>query len=71
MKDRKAAGSLGARVFRSQADPNEILVITEWPDVKKAQAFAGSPELKEAMEKAGVVGMPDIYFMEEVERQPA
>jgi hypothetical protein len=35
----------------------------EAEDLKKAQVFTESSELREAMQKAGVVGQPDILFL--------
>ncbi len=68
---RKAGGSKGARLFRNAADPNEMVLLFEWDNLEKAQKFAQSPELRETMEKAGVVDHPDLYFLDEVEQQPA
>jgi heme-degrading monooxygenase HmoA len=62
----KAAGCTGTQVFRSGNDPFEIFVLTEWEELEKARKFAASDVLREAMEKAGVTGKPDIYFMQEV-----
>lgn len=68
---RKEGGSTGARVLRNVDDPSEQLIITEWPDLEHAQAFAASPDLREAMQRAGVIGRPDVVFLEETDRQPA
>ena len=68
---RKAGGSKGARLFRNAADPNELVTLFEWDNLEKAQKFAQSPELREAMQKAGVVDHPDLYFLDEVEQQSA
>jgi heme-degrading monooxygenase HmoA len=62
---RSEAGSLGGKIFRSVNDPNEVFTLLEWDSVEKAQKFAQSDSIKEAMKKAGVVGMPAIYFVEE------
>jgi len=68
---RKETGSLGARVLRDANDPSNVVVITEWPDMKAAQAFAKSPSLHEAMGRAGIVGRPDVFFLEQIDTQPA
>ena len=68
---RKAGGSKGARVFRNTDNPNEPVIITEWPTLEQARKFAQSPDLREAMQRAGVIGMPDVLFLDEVDRQPA
>ena len=50
-------------VMRNVEDPNEITVILGWNDVAKARAFTQSSSLKEAMQKAGVIGPPEIRFL--------
>jgi hypothetical protein len=42
--------------WHSVDDPNEIIVLFEASDVGKAKAFAASPDLKERMTAAGVIG---------------
>ncbi len=68
---RKQIGSKGARVLRDANDPTNVVVITEWANEQDAQNFAESPNLHETMGRAGVVGKPDIYYLEEIDRQPA
>lgn len=64
---RKANGSKGGHLFRSADNPNEIIVLFEWDDVKNARKLAQSEDLRKTMEKAGVADKPDIYFLEEIE----
>jgi heme-degrading monooxygenase HmoA len=68
---RKEQGSKGAQVLRSAQDPNEVMVITEFESVEAARNFVGAPNLPEVMQRAGIVGKPDIHILEELERQPA
>lgn len=68
---RKQQGSTGATVYRVQGRPNDLVIISEWPDMEHAQAFAQDPSLPAAMQRGGVSGAPEIYFLEEIERQPA
>ena len=68
---RKANGSKGGRLFRSATNPNKMVVLFEWDSLDKAQKFAQSPDLREGMQRAGVVGQPDLYFIDEVERLSA
>jgi heme-degrading monooxygenase HmoA len=62
---RKDHGSLGARVFRNASDPAEVVVLLEWSDLAKAREFSQSDTLREGMQLAGVMGRPDVYFLEE------
>jgi hypothetical protein len=63
---RKAGGSLGGRWFRSADNPNELVVLLEWSSVEKARQFAQSDDLHAAMQRAGVTGRPDVYFLEQL-----
>jgi hypothetical protein len=64
----RAAGLVNPRVYHS-ADSNksEIVVVFDTEDTKKAKEFAASPNLKDAMVKAGVVDIPTIYFLESID----
>lgn len=62
---RQAGGATDeAYVMRNVDDPNEITVILGWSDLEKARAFTQSASLKEAMQKAGVTGPPEVRFLE-------
>ena len=63
---RKAAGSKGGRLFRSEKDPSEVVILFEWEDLGKAHKFAESEDLRQTMERTGVVGKPELYFLEEI-----
>jgi heme-degrading monooxygenase HmoA len=64
---RKENGVRGARVLRNTSKPNELVVLHEFDDMKKARKFAKSKELKEAMQRGGVADSPDVYFLHQVE----
>ncbi len=65
IKMRKDAGELSSRVFRMADDPNNLLLFQEWNSVDNAAKFVQSTELKEAMQQAGVLEPPDVYFLNE------
>jgi quinol monooxygenase YgiN len=62
---RTSSGELSAQVYRDASDPNNITVLNKWNSMENAKKFAHSPELKTAMEKAGVVGQPNVSFLNE------
>ncbi len=62
---RASSGELSAQIFRDANDPNSITTINKWTSLENAQKFAHSPELMAAMEKAGVVGAPNVHFLNE------
>ena len=60
-----ASGSASGQVFRSAVNPNELVILLEWDDLEKARQFAQSEELRQTMQRAGVVDQPDVYFLNE------
>ena len=58
---RRAAGATGVnQIFRDADDPNTVNVILEWDNAENARKFLDDPALREAMQKAGVVGAPAL-----------
>ncbi|MFN8243360.1 MAG: hypothetical protein U0X40_04830 [Ferruginibacter sp.] len=60
---RKAYGVTHFRICRGAEDSNRVIVMDFISDVARAKEFAASPSLKEAMQKAGVVGPPSVSFL--------
>ena len=63
----KSAGLTHPRVFRSSDDKNEVVILFDTDDTKRAKDFVASPDLKETMAKAGVVDSPTFYLLESAE----
>lgn len=63
--ERGTMGVIGAAVYRSADDPNEITAYHDFANLTKARAFAGSARLKEVMKGAGVASVPQIWFVKE------
>jgi len=51
-------------VLRNVADPHEIIVVLGWRDLAQARTFMQSVSLQEAMQEMGVVGVPEVRFLE-------
>jgi heme-degrading monooxygenase HmoA len=62
---RSKMGAKSGKVFHSADNPNDIFLLFEWDSVENAKKFSQSDNLKEVMMNAGVIGMPDIHFLEE------
>lgn len=60
---RQKAGLREKNLLRSLDNPNEVVLLLEAEDLKRAQVFAESSDLREAMQKAGVLGKPEILFL--------
>jgi len=61
---RTAAGLTKGRVYRSAEDPNDILIVLDMADRRRAEEFGQSGDLREAMQRSGVVGQPEIRIAE-------
>ena len=68
---RKSAGCRSAQVFQDAQDPNKVTVLMEWDSANNARKFTESTDLRQIMEKAGVVGKPEVRFLGNGERQSA
>lgn len=65
---RLAAGSTGVKqVLRDVDDPKIITVIFGWDNAENANRFVNDPALREAMERAGTIGMPAARAIERVD----
>ncbi len=62
---REAAGLKDLHLWHNADDPSEVTLLFEASDLGKAKEFAGSSDLKEKMQAAGVQGAPDIVFLTE------
>ena len=60
---RTAAGLANGRFYRSAEDPNDILLLFDTADRRKAEEFGRSDDLREAMQRAGVVGQPEVHHV--------
>jgi hypothetical protein len=60
----RANGVTAESVHRAAGDPNNVLVLHHFATVAEAQAFVNLPDLKSAMQQAGVEGPPRIEIFE-------
>jgi hypothetical protein len=60
---RVEAGLTEKHLLRGAADANEVIVLFEAQDLDRAKAFSESTDLRETMQRVGVIDQPDIYFL--------
>jgi len=65
---RTKSGMINEMVFRSTTSPTEIFLLFKWNNILNAKIFVQSEDLKKAMESAGVIGKPEVNFLEETEQ---
>ena len=57
-------GCTGERVLQSPSDPNDVVATHEFPSVGQAEAFAGDPDPRTAMQRGGIVGAPRVEIFQ-------
>ena len=62
---RRRHGGTGHTVTRSIDDPNSLVVVNDFASLAGAKAFAADPSLPDAMSRAGVDGVPQVWITEE------
>ncbi len=53
-------GATGYLLYRREDDPDVVTVTLQFPSREQLQGFMNDPSLAEAMERGGVVGIPQI-----------
>ena len=61
-KTRRKLGVTGQAVYKLSDNPNDVTVTHDFKSLDKAKAFIASPELKAAMDKAGVKSAPQVWI---------
>jgi len=62
LSKRLEAGLFEQHLFCSTNNACEVNILFEATNIGSAKAYFESPELRQIMDKAGVIDMPDIYF---------
>ena len=60
---REKAGMKNTQVYRDVDNPTDVLIWSEVDGLAKARAILDSPEVRNAMREAGVVGDPKIHVI--------
>ncbi len=64
--NRDTAGMKVQGVYTAVDNPNKVTIVGEFPNPEAAKTFMDNPALKTAMEKGGVMGMPDVKMLNKV-----
>ncbi len=61
---RQRYGIKNDHVYQEASRPNHVCVTCEFTDLQSLERFMADPHLKEAMEKGGVQGKPEVRVLE-------
>ena len=64
--NRSANGLTLRALARGLGSPNNVFIFLNVSDVQKAKDFGASPKLKDIMQKLGVMGKPEIIYVDVV-----
>ncbi len=62
---RKRAGEISFHVFHNLEDSHDIFLLLDWESADAARKFMTSSELRDRMQQAGVLGPPEIQYLED------
>lgn len=61
--NREKAGLKEQWVKRNEKDPSEVVMCFDVADQKHAEGYTQSPELQAQMKNGGVIGKPELIFL--------
>ena len=64
---REEHGCQGGELYQNAENPNEVVIRFSWDSLDNAREFVDSKGLREAMDKAGVLGAPTVTVLNEVQ----
>ena len=64
--NRSKAGFKSTALYHAADNANKITIMGEAPSVEALNSFFSNPELKAAMEKGGVIGMPEVRILNKI-----
>jgi quinol monooxygenase YgiN len=67
---RKDSGMKSYQIFRSEGDPNKVVLLAEWDNLDNARKHMQSEKLREIHRQVGLPEVPETYCLEEVEKGP-
>ena len=59
------AGLKNLKLLKVMDEPNTIICLFEVGNIESARAFTNAPQISDIRNEAGVVGMPEVLFLEE------
>ena len=60
---RRSMGVTGDAVYQVIDNPNDVTVWHDFDSAEAAQAFVSSDELRNAMQRGGIQGEPQVWFV--------
>ena len=65
LHNRRRSGLIDLHILRDDSDPNVVALLFGTTDLHKAREFVSSEDWEDSMTEAGVVGQPEVRFLNE------
>lgn len=65
-KAQHEAGLRDCQLFCDENDPNTVICFFKVTDEEKAKEFTTSPQAEQGKDDSGVVGEPEVFWLEEL-----
>ena len=62
----KEHGLVDLQLFSNQKDPNDVIVLFRIEDMERTKAFISAPAAEEAKDESGVIGEPEVLFLDKM-----
>ena len=62
----RESGLVDLQLMRDVSDPNTIVCFFRVEDIARARDFTRSPEADSAKDKSGVIGTPEVLWLDEI-----
>ena len=64
---RREHGWTAHEIYRDSAEPNTVVIVNHMPDLGRAKAYLESDAVRSGVQRAGVQGPPEVWYLDEAE----
>jgi len=64
---RREHGWTAHEIYRDSAEPNTVIIVNHVPDLSRAKAYLGSDAVRSGVQRAGVQGPPEVWYLNDAE----
>ena len=64
---RREHGWTAHEIYRDDIEPNSVVIVNHVGDLNRAKAYLGSDDVRSGVQRAGVQGPPEVWYLSEAE----
>ena len=66
-KMRREHGWTAHEIYRDATEPNAVVIVNHMHDLDRAKAYLGSDAVRSGVQRAGVQGPPEVWYLSDAE----